>query len=61
MICQLEQVDSRKLYWRLAAMTKQLTDKQKALIRDATVQAKECIELIAQINQTIDRIRKSGQ
>jgi hypothetical protein len=61
MICQLEQVGSRKLYWRLAAMTKQLTEKQKALIRDAPAQAKECIELIAQINRTIDRIGKSGQ
>ncbi len=42
-------------------MTKQLTEKQKALIRDAPAQAKECIELIAQINRTIDRIGKSGQ
>lgn len=40
---------------------KQLNERQKALIREATIQAKECIALIAEINQTIDRIAKSGQ
>ncbi len=41
-------------------MTKQLTEKQRDKIREAHALAKECIELIAQINKTIDRIEKSG-
>jgi hypothetical protein len=42
-------------------MTKQLTERQKALIQEATTQARECIEIIARMNQILDDMDKSEQ
>lgn len=40
-------------------MTKQLTEKQKDKIREASAQLKECLEAIARINKILDDMEKS--
>jgi hypothetical protein len=40
-------------------MTKQLTERQREKIREAIVQAKECLEVIARINKILDDMEKS--
>jgi hypothetical protein len=40
-------------------MTKQLTEKQKDKIREANTLAKDCIEIIARMNQILDDMQKS--
>ncbi len=49
----------RKQYWKSVEMTKQLTEKQKDKIREANTLAKDCIEIIARMNQILDDMQKS--
>jgi hypothetical protein len=40
-------------------MTKQLTEKQRELIRDASAQIKECMQSIRRIHRILDDMEKS--
>lgn len=40
-------------------MTKQLTEKQKNKIREASAQIKECMQIIERINKILDDMEKS--
>ncbi len=40
-------------------MTKQLTERQREKIREAIVQGKECLEVIARINKILNDMQKS--
>ncbi len=40
-------------------MNKQLTEKQRDKIREASAQLKECLEIIARMNRILDDMEKS--